>query len=171
MNEFMKSDLKNDMKVVLRNGNERIVKLGSSFYDSGFYAINDRRNLYYCSHISDYTNELTDIEGNRELDIMKVYQPNGHLIWESYELTDKKIKYLKALLMLDFKYLTKNKYEELHAFEKKPSKSDLCWYNNCCMILNINSKDLKKELSCLVSLEDKVPLDIRKFLEINSVEV
>ena len=120
-----KNELKTGMVVELHNGDKRLVFDDNLFGNNGF----DR--------LSNYNDDLKD-ESVRDFDIMKVYNykslvkfsellnyDNLELIWErkEIELTDKEIEILKALKVLGFKYLARDEYVYLYAYNEKPLKN------------------------------------------------
>lgn len=75
-----KSDLKNGMEVVLRNGKHRL------FFNDNFYIINKVNNeLEKTTNICLYSDELTNWD--EDWDIIKVYY-EGVLVWERHNETD-----------------------------------------------------------------------------------
>ncbi len=169
---FKKSELKNGMIITCRNGEKYVIakdcNLGGSVCDIGIEVgefgikIRESGNLI---NISLFTDDLL-CKDYRGLDVIKVEiqdqaNKNNLLeVWNNLSFTKEEIEKIKALKILGFKYIARDKNEGLYAYDCKPKKGSLTWYADGEVI---NMNDGFDQLSFF----DDEPLDIEKVLENN----
>ena len=124
-----KSDLKAGMLVEYRCGERRMFMPYGLVKESGLVA------RYSCK----YNDDLIDIDGINDLDIMKVYDvfedsfdfecENRELLWERKEkpkLTEVE-KTILENIPKEYKYIARDEDEELYIYEEKPRKVEEAW--------------------------------------------
>lgn len=88
---FTKSDLKDGMRVVYRNSDERYVLDGAFLR---IYLVNGVKNFQRTNHVDSYTEDLLDDpnNGKSDLDIMKVIDRDGTVLFEREEKSQQEIE-------------------------------------------------------------------------------
>lgn len=88
-----KSDLKNGMNFIMRNGEKRFI-INDGVYGKGWDDFELKLYDTLDEHINKYHENFTRIghhQLDRKLDIMKIYDCNNNLIWERDEIDWSKI--------------------------------------------------------------------------------
>lgn len=121
-----KSDLKYGNVVEERGGYKCIV-----YCDKTEKAL-IRLNTGACVNLDNYREDLTDIEGYMEFDIMKVYKDYTctELLWERKE-TPKLTEDEKAILRnrpKDYKWIARDLSGLVYIFIERPEKGQAIWY-------------------------------------------
>lgn len=166
-----KKDLKNGMIVELRNGTRYL-------YCEGVIRGLDEWNV-----ISNYTDTLNNT-AFPHLDIVKVYEdPKMYnlnrifkhqylkLIWQRPEppkLSKKEIEILKALDVIGFKYIARDKSGNIFAYQSEPIKDlevEIWLFDGTVNFDEIQIFKLKRDLFSFVDWKDKEPTSIKKLLE------
>ncbi len=83
-----KSDLKNGMNFIMRNGEKRFI-INDGVYGKGWDDFELKLYDTLDEHINKYHENFTRIghhQLDRKLDIMKIYDCNNNLIWERDEI-------------------------------------------------------------------------------------
>ena len=156
-----KKDLKNGMIVELRNGTRYL-------YCEG---VMRGRGLDGWDLISNYTDNLKIPEFPR-LDIVKVYKDTKaydlstifeyeylELIWQRPELSEREIEILKALDLLNYKFLARDYNEnKLYAYFDKPEHHILMW------IATITYFQIESNLFTFITWADEKPTSIQELL-------
>jgi len=153
------------MVVEYRDGIKRLVVNNDLIGDDGHLSL------------SNYNDDLKHDEYS-DLDIIKVYRykrvrsfsyllkdNNLELIWErkEYELTSHEIEILKALQTLGYKWLARDKDDELNAHKNKPDKhNEVFWSNKLYLTTRID-----KDLFSFIKWNDKEPTNIDNLLKEN----
>lgn len=129
-----KSDLKNGMVVELRNGIRYMFILEIDMFIGRIIG----------DDLSSYNYDLTHMH-DREYDIVKIFKPtkNGRfseiisksheLVWERKEveketLTQEQHDKLKALLILGYSWIVRDKGGKICSYNSKPVKSNMDWF-------------------------------------------
>ena len=118
-----KSDLKYGNVVKLRNGYKYFVYL---YHQKALIRLNDGEWINLIS----YREDLTDIDGDVEFDIMKVYKDYTltELLWERKEpklIEDEKV--ILRNLPKDYKWIARDKNGCLYVYASKPKKGIIMW--------------------------------------------
>ena len=93
-----------------------------------------RLNISEYITLDSYYENLTDINGFIEFDIMKVYKDYTltELLWERKEkpkLTEDEKAILKVLLNENYKWIARDKNDWLYVYASKPKKGITIWEN------------------------------------------
>ena len=122
-----KSDLEYGNVVELRNGYKYFVYL---YHQKALIKLNDGAWI----NLINYREDLIDIDGDEEFDIMKVYKDYTltELLWERKEkpqLTEDEKAILKVLLSEKYKWIARDKNDWLYVYASKPKKGITIWEN------------------------------------------
>lgn len=161
-----KKDLKNGMIVELRDGTRYL-------YCEGVIRGLDAWNV-----MSNYTDNLNNTQF-RHLDIVKVYEDTRKynlntifeyqylkLIWQRLKLSEREIEILKALDVIGYKYIARDRDSNIFAYYSKRIKVFKFWlFNNTVYPDEIQSSKLKRDLFSFVDWKDKEPISIKRLLE------
>jgi hypothetical protein len=166
-----KKDLMNGMIVELRNGTRYL-------YCEGVI-----RGLNAWNLISNYTDNLKIPEFPR-LDIVKVYKDTKkynlstifeyqylELIWqrpEPIKLSKRENEVLKALDVLDYKYIARDKSGNIFAYLPKPIKdrAGVWFFNDSVHPDEMELTKLKRDLFSFVEWKDREPTNILNLLSV-----
>lgn len=162
-----KNELKSGMVVEYRDGIKRLIIGDKLIGDDGH------------SSLSNFNDDLKHILYS-DLDIIKVYKykytsifsellkdDNLNLIWERKEkpkVTDREVEILKALKVLGYVWLARDKNGELYAFFNEPTKSFSVWDDD-------NEEERyyfpikEKDLFNFIKWEDEEPTSIDDLLK------
>lgn len=165
-----KKDLKNGMILETRKGTRYL------------YCEGVMRGLDEWDLISTYTDDLKCIEFSH-LDIVKVYEDtreynlntifeHGYLklIWQRPKppkLSEREIEILKALDVIGFKYIARDKGGNIFAYQPKPIKDDDIWvFSGDVHPDETQLFKLKRDLFSFVNWVDKEPTKISNLLSL-----
>lgn len=171
-----KSDLKTGMRVKTRSGK---IYLVIKDVDTMFYGHQDiafiNNNSFSCG--SDYTEDLKD-NSNSNYDIVEVFQINHDekslltdtfldldkrfSIWKRQEFTDRQKEIFKALKVLGFNWIARDKDNPVIAFDIKPDRRSICWYTTNCKQAELFTKNTQEKFD-FVKWEDEEPFEIPSF--------
>lgn len=136
---FTKADLKDGMVVQYRNGWYRVVLGGCTTLGTVCSDGYETRP----KDLSDYNNDLTNRNGYRDLDIMKVFNVE-QVLWERKEikLTDAERAWLTVAKHDGKRYIARDYNGELYAYTERPPRGVASWYltgaNTCKKIWSEN---------------------------------
>ena len=120
-------------------------------------------NTGLCVNLDNYREDLTDIEGFMEFDIMKVYKDYTctELLWERKDepkLTEDE-KVILRNLPKEYKWVVRDHIGSLWIFENKPNNNIFGWFYSTAS--NLPFPNLFK----FIKYEDKEPYSIEKLLK------
>ena len=120
-------------------------------------------NTGTCVNLDNYREDLTDIEGFMEFDIMKVYKDYTctELLWERKDepkLTENE-KVILMNLPKEYKWIIRDHIGSLWIFEDKPNNNIFGWFYSTAS--NLPFPNLFK----FIKYEDKEPYSIEKLLK------
>ena len=123
-----KSDLKNGNVVELRNGDKLLLVQNIGLNE---YKLIDLKGYGYTT-LDMYCDDLTNLEGFKNLDIMKVYKDYTltELLWERKEkpkLTEDEKAILRSLPK-DYKWVARDLSGMVYIFIERPEKGQAIWY-------------------------------------------
>ena len=146
-----KSDLKYGNVVELRNGDKYLL------YDGEFISLTGDGYI----HLDNYHQDFTDIDGEVEFDIMKVYKDYTckELLWERKEKPTEDEKIILKNIPKKYKYIARDRDGLIFLYNKKPSKCDYSWigYNSIAFPYY--------HLFQFIKWEDEEPYSIEELLE------
>ena len=153
-----KSDLKNGMRVILRNG-ERYIIVGDLMYDDN----------WRFARLSFYDDELKEeddfLRGHGEWDIVEVHKAINKanpldimdftrvtLLWERKGLSEQDKKVIEAIRLLkpNYKWIARDEDKKLYVHRTEPLKGQIGWYSSSCT--NFDEEHLQ-----FIQWEDKEP--------------
>lgn len=153
-----KSDLEFGNVVELRKGDKLLV----------FYSLSGEKliSLIGCGYtmMDSYHENLKDIDGLNEFDIMKVYKDYTckELLWERKEkpqLNEDEKAILKVLLNEKYKWIARDKNDWLYVYASKPKKGITIWENTGSPMMPFI------HLFNFIKWEDDEPYSIEDLLE------
>ena len=120
-------------------------------------------NTGACVNLDNYREDLTDIEGFMEFDIMKVYKDYTctELLWERKDepkLTEDE-KVILRNLPKEYKWIVRDHIGSLWIFENKPNSNIFGWFYSTASTLPFPN------LFKFIKYEDKEPYSIEKLLK------
>ena len=155
-----KSDLKYGNVVELRNGDNLLLCRWWTMNGGELIDLSGNGYTIPCIY---YCEDLTNINGFENLDIMKVYKDYTfkELLWERKE-TPQLTENEKAILRnvpKKYKYIARDKSGLIFLFSKKPSKCDYSWigYNDIAFPFS--------HLFQFIKWEDEEPYSIEELLK------
>lgn len=168
-----KSDLKTGMRVKFRNGDIYLVIKDIQHIDGHQELAFVNENGFMLG--SSYNDELNDMscDYSNDYDVMEVYQINDspisllqsnilnlderHLIWKRPEYTEEQKETFKALKVLGYKFIARDKDGDLTAYNSKPTEGKIWWFapNDATM-----ECELEKETFDFIKWEDTEPFEI-----------
>lgn len=171
---FTKKDLKFGNVVEFRNGSLCLIepefnlflehKNNSVTNPELSTRLRNIKTSFWETNLDKYNNNLKNNSYEKN-DIMKVYEDYTlkNLLWERQEiqLSEREIEILKALKVLEFKYIARDSYKDsLFAYKTNPEKGFSSWLGNDSNICRV-----KKDLFDFVKWEDEKPYSIEELLE------
>ena len=152
-----KSDLKYGNVVEERGGYKCVVYCNKT--EKALISLNTGA----CVNLDNYREDLTDIEGFMEFDIMKVYKDYTctELLWErkdELKLTEDE-KVILRNLPKEYKWIVRDHIGSLWIFENKPSNDIFGWFYSTASTLPFPN------LFKFIKYEDKEPYSIEKLLK------
>lgn len=156
---FTKADLKDGMVVQYRNGWYRIVLGGCTTLG----AVCSDRYETRSKDLSDYNDDLTDSNGRRNLDIMKVFYVE-QVLWERKEikLTDAERAWLTVAKHDDMKYVARDRDGKLYVYPTRPIKTSITWLSKYDVYKKLWSENLFE----FITFEDDEPYSIEDLLKL-----
>ena len=153
-----KSDLKKYGNVVeLRNGDKLLLVQNIGLNE---YKLIDLKGYGYTT-LDIYCDDLTNLEGFKNLDIMKVYKDYTckELLWERKEKPTEDEKIILKNIPKKYKYIARDRDGLIFLYNKKPSKCDYSWigYNSIAFPYY--------HLFQFIKWEDEEPYSIEELLE------
>ena len=152
-----KSDLKYGNVVEERGGYKCVVYCNKT--EKALISLNTGA----CVNLDNYREDLTDIEGFMEFDIMKVYKDYTctELLWERKDepkLTEDE-KVILRNLPKEYKWIVRDHIGSLWIFENKPNSNIFGWFYSTASTLPFPN------LFKFIKYEDKEPYSIEKLLK------
>ena len=152
-----KSDLKYGNVVEERGGYKCVVYCNKT--EKALISLNTGA----CVNLDNYREDLTDIEGFMEFDIMKVYKDYTctELLWERKEkpkLNEDEKAILKVLLNEKYKWIARDKNDWLYVYASKPKKGITIWENTGSPMMPF------VHLFNFIKWEDEEPYSIEELL-------
>ena len=169
-----KSDLKTGMRVRLRNGDIYLVIRDIQHVDGHQeLAFINNSNFMRGSY---YNDELINAFGySNNYNVMEVYQinekpksllqcntlnlDNKYLIWKRQEFTDKQKEIFKALKVLGFNWMARDKDNPVIAFDIKPERHSFAWYSAKCKQAELFTNSMQETFD-FIKWEDAEPFEI-----------
>lgn len=159
--------------VELRRGDLCLIEPKNNISNIGEYfslkeiRLRNIKDAVWVSTLDDYEYDFKNRDFETH-DIMKVYEDYTlkNLLWERQEikLSEREIEILKALKVLEFKYIARDSYKDsLFAYKTNPEKSFSSWLGNDSNICRV-----KKDLFDFVKWEDEKPYSIEELLDYES---
>ena len=147
-----KSNLDYRNVVELRNGNKYL------FYNEDFICLTD----YGCLPLESYRKDLTDIDGDVEFDIIKVYKDYTckNLLWERKpkpQLTEDEKAILRNLPK-EYKWIARDIDGCLYVYASKPKKGITMWESDGLPMIPFD------HLFQFIKWEDEEPYSIEELL-------
>lgn len=161
-----KSDLKNGMNFIMRNGEKRFI-INDGVYGKGGGWDDHQLRLYDTldEHKDKYREDFTRIDNvtfHRKLDIMKIYDCNNNLIWERDEIDWSKIPSDTKVYVRqnqedgwELRYFTKYENNKFYTYSNTYSNGRTFWsdgfvdlekWNYCELAENPKKEITKNEL-------------------------
>ena len=150
------SEIQNGMVCQLKNNTLALVT------NSGLIDL-EKGNLI--SSRTQYQDNLRHL--NHDLDIIKIYDSFGlaNLLYERprFKLSDKEKEYIHAAILLGFKYIFRNKSNDVYMSNRKPEKGAIDWvFNGLAYLTRLSS--ITSNMFEFVKWSDEEPLLIAGLL-------
>lgn len=125
--------------------------------------------VYYIGEKYGIFTKNNDVISNEKLEAVLI---NPDSIIKHLPVTEKEKEILKALYMLGFIYVARDKNSTLCAYTSLPNKDKIGWYCSGCRLSFVDLPFFGKEVDFkYIRWEDEKPFDIKAFLECEGYEI